>query len=370
MRVGIILGGQSAEHEVSLQSGRSIFNTIDKSMHDVQLIGIDKQGNWWLLPHEGYLGNEEDPDNIYLRTDDAAKIAIVPQNNSHKIYHLESGKQEDSLDVVFCIVHGTFGEDGGASGYFNMLNLPFVGPDVLGAAVGMDKDTAKIVLMHHGIDVADFVTLSIGTYQESHLDEAIQKLDYPLFVKPSSSGSSIGVKKASTYDELKVAVEYAFQFDNKVLVECFIQGREVECAVLGNVNAKASVIGEIVPLHDFYSYEAKYIDKQGAKLSIPAEIPEHLLPKMQAIAIKTYHALNCEGLARVDFFLTADERLIINEINTLPGFTSISMYPKLWEVSGLPYKDLIDRLLELAIERHERKIEMKKNILAVRELNS
>ncbi|MEL6923617.1 MAG: D-alanine--D-alanine ligase [Bacteroidota bacterium] len=366
IKAAIIMGGQSAEHEVSLQSGRSIFQAIDKSKYDVELIGIDKQGNWFSLPHEGYLANEDDPDNIALITDRERQVALIPFDGSHRMLHIANGKMTDALDVAFCIVHGTFGEDGGAQGYFNMLNLPFVGPDILGAAVGMDKDTAKQVLLYHGIAVADYVCYHRATFDESQLEQAVAKLGFPMFVKPSSSGSSIGVKKANDVNELLEAIHFAFQYDQKVLVECFVDGREIECSVLGNDDAKASLPGEIVPLHEFYSYEAKYIDKQGAKLEIPAKIPADLIPRLQDLAVKTYHALNCAGLARVDFFLTKENELIINEINTLPGFTSISMYPKLWAVSGLPYSKLIDELLQLAISRHQQKQKTLNNILTAR----
>ena len=362
MRVGIIIGGPTAEHEVSLQSGKSIFEAIDQSRHEVVLIGIDKTSNWFKLPLENYLHNADNPNTISLNLEEAQPIAFISRDSSHRILHLKDCQLEPALDVAFCIVHGTFGEDGGAQGFFNMLNLPFVGPDILGAAVGMDKDTAKMVLVHHGIEVADFVTFNKGFYSENLLQEAIDQLGLPLFIKPSSSGSSVGVKKANNLEELKHAVEFAFRFDDKVLVECFIDGREIECAVLGNYDAKASLPGEIVPLHDFYSYEAKYLDKEGAKLMIPADIPADILPRLQETAVRTYHALNCAGLARVDFFLTRDNRLIINEINTLPGFTSISMYPKLWDVSGIPYSELIDRLLDLAIKRQKRKLEIRRNI--------
>jgi len=366
MKVGIIMGGQSAEHEVSLQSGRSIFNAIDKSKYDISLIGISKSGNWFLLDQENYLANEDDPDNIRLATTSNQQIALIPFDGSHRIIHLEGGKISDGLDVAFCIVHGTFGEDGGAQGYFNMLNLPFVGPDILGAAVGMDKDTAKQILIHHGIAVADFVTYHRATFDKSLLNQAVAKLGFPMFVKPSSSGSSIGVKKANDVKELLIAIHFAFQYDQKVLVECFVDGREIECSVLGNDDAKASLPGEIIPTHEFYSYEAKYLDKEGAKLVIPAKMPEGMIPQLQDIAVRTYHALNCAGLARVDFFLTKDNQLIINEINTLPGFTSISMYPKLWEVTGLSYPDLIDELLSLAVQRQEQKRNTINNILTAR----
>ena len=366
LKVGIVFGGQSAEHEVSLQSARSIFQAMDKNKYDISLLGIDKSGNWFLLPHEGYLDNEDDPDRICLVTQEDQQITLVPMNNSHRILYLSNGELGDTLDVVFPIVHGTSGEDGGLQGFFNLLNLPFVGADILGAAVGMDKDTAKQVLVQQGIPVADFVCYNRATFDESEMNTAVAKLGFPMFVKPSSSGSSIGVKKASDVNSLLEAIQFAFQYDQKVIVESFVEGREIECSVLGNEDAKASLPGEIIPTHDFYSYEAKYIDKEGAKLVIPAEMPEGKVEELQDMAIRTFHALNCKGLARVDFFLTKDNQLIINEINTLPGFTSISMYPKLWEVSGLKYADLIDELIQLAIQRHREKTDTLNNILTAR----
>ena len=367
LRVGIVFGGQSAEHEVSLQSGQSIIQAIDQDKYELFLIGIAKNGNWYLLPEEGFLEHADDPDNIRLVTHPDWQIALIPHEGGNRIVHLSSAEMGQSLDVVFSIIHGTFGEDGGLQGYFNILNLAFVGADILGASVGMDKDTAKQILIQHNIPVADFVCYHRRDFEEKELDAAIEKLGLPLFIKPSSSGSSIGVKKACDKEELCEAIKFAFQYDDKVLVEEFVQGREIECSVLGNEELRASLPGEIIPQHEFYSYEAKYIDSEGALLVIPAELPENISNKVGERAKQVFEALNCKGLARVDFFLTEDNRIILNEINTLPGFTKISMYPKLWGVTGLSYPDLIDELIRLAIERHEHKKETLKNILLARE---
>ena len=366
LKVGIIFGGQSAEHEVSLQSGQSIINTVDKKKYRLYLIAISKNGNWYLLPQKNYLNHPDDPDKISLNTKAKYQIALIPKNNGHRILHLATGKMGDQLDVVFPIVHGTFGEDGGLQGYFNILNVAFVGADILGAAVGMDKDIAKQVLSQQGIPVADWICVHRTNFKQKQLKAAIEKLGFPMFVKPSASGSSIGVKKANNKKELLAAVRFAFQYDDKVLIEEFVKGREIECSVLGNESAKASLPGEIIPLHEFYSYEAKYIDKDGAQLVIPAKMPKATLNQLRKLAVKSFHAINCKGLARVDFFLTDDGQLVLNELNTLPGFTSISMYPKLWIKSGLSYPDLIDQLIQLAIERHQEKNKTLENILHAR----
>lgn len=366
LKVGIIFGGQSAEHEVSLQSGQSIVNAIDKDKYELYLIGISKKGNWYLLPQKNYLNHADDPNKISLKTKAKWQIALIPKNNGHRILHLSSGKMGDQLDVVFPIVHGTFGEDGGLQGFFNILNLAFVGADILGASVGMDKDLTKQVLVQHGIPVADWICVQPSSFKQKHLKEAIEKLGFPMFVKPSASGSSIGVKKATNKKELVAAIQFAFQYDDKVLIEEFIDGREIECSVLGNELAKASLPGEIIPLHEFYSYEAKYIDKEGARLVIPAKVSKAIIKKLRKLAIQSFHAISCKGLARVDFFLTDDGKLVLNELNTLPGFTSISMYPKLWIETGLPYSELIDELIQLAIERHQHKNKTLENILAAR----
>jgi D-alanine-D-alanine ligase len=349
--LGIMMGGKSAEHEVSLQSANSIISAVNKEKYNLFLIGIDKQGNWFLLDNTHYLNNSDNPETISLNLKEATAIALVPKDNSHQIINLESGENIGKLDVVFSIIHGTTGEDGSLQGYFNVINLPFVGADVLGASIGMDKDVSKRLLKEANIAVSDFVI--IRKNEAVDYGSIIEKLGLPLFVKPAASGSSVGVSKAKDLNELIESINLAIRYDTKVIVEEFIEGREIECAVMGNYAYQASVPGEIIAHHEFYSYEAKYIDKSGADLKMPAELSTALEEKVKQTAIESYKTLCCQGLARVDMFVTAHEKIYLNEINTLPGFTAISMFPKLFDLSGIPYPDLIDRLIEFAFERQQ-----------------
>lgn len=313
-KVGIIFGGQSAEHEVSIQSARNIVEAMDKDKYEVTEIFIDKNGEWFV--------------------------------NSASVNPFDILK---TVEVVFPIVHGTNGEDGALQGLLRMVGVPFVGADVLGSAVGMDKDVMKRLLRDAGIPIGKFVTTRKS--DELSYDQAVDKLGVPLFVKPANAGSSVGVHKVKSAEEYASALMDAFKYDTKVLVEEYIKGREIECAVLGNYEPRASLPGEVQASHEFYSYDAKYIDPNGAKIIIPADLSTELVLEVQEIAIKTFQTLECYGLARVDVFVTPENKIIVNEINTLPGFTSISMYPKMWQVSGINYTDLISKLIELALSR-------------------
>jgi D-alanine-D-alanine ligase len=310
LRVGVVFGGRSSEHEVSLQSAKNVMAAMDRSKYDVIPFRIPKDGK---IAYDG------------LRR----------------------------LDVVFPVVHGTYGEDGTLQGLLRMLDVPFVGPDVLGSAVGMDKDVAKRLLRDAGLPIADFIALERGAAWSA---KAVWKrLGKPVFVKPANQGSSVGVHKARTDAELRAAVKDAFRFDGKILIEEAVPGREIEVAVLGDAEPEASVAGEVIPHHEFYSYEAKYLDEDGAGLAIPAKIPPAAMRAVRALAVRAYKTLALEGMARVDFFMRRNGGFVVNEVNTLPGFTKISMYPKLWDASGLPYPKLIDRLIALALERHARR---------------
>jgi D-alanine-D-alanine ligase len=257
------------------------------------------------------------------------------------------------VDAFFSVLHGTFGEDGTMQGLLRLTGVPFVGAGVLGSAVGMDKDVCKRLLRAANIPVADWQTLRAGA-AHADADALFGRLGCPLFVKPANQGSSVGVAKVSDAAGLHAALREAFAFDRKVLVEAFVDGREIECSVLGNDEPIASVPGEIVPAAEFYSYRAKYVDADGAALCVPADLPAGTADRVRALALQTCETLECEGLARVDFFVRPDGSLIVNEINTLPGFTRISMYPRLWEATGIGYGELVDRLIALALERHER----------------
>ena len=350
IRVGILFGGKSAEHEVSLQSAKNVIDAIDKEKYDVVPMGIDKCGRWVLGKTSDLLCNSDDPKLIKLNQS-SKNIALVPQSDG-QISDLTGMQTDNAIDVVFPILHGPFGEDGTVQGLLKLANIPFVGAGVLGSAVGMDKDIMKRLLRDAGIPITKF--LAFKKDDVVNPEEVINTLGLPLFVKPANMGSSVGISKVKSGEELNKAVAEAFQYDTKILVEEFIEGREIECSVLGNSDPIASVPGEILPSHEFYSYEAKYIDENGAALKVPADIPEQIKSDVQELAIKTFKVLECEGLGRVDFFLKPDGKLIVIEINTIPGFTKISMYPRLWAQSGISYTDLIDKLIQLAIERFDR----------------
>jgi len=357
-KVGIIFGGKSAEHEVSLQSAKNIVDAIDKDRYEVVLIGIDKQVKWHINDKSSYLINEENPKLIQLNKSNKA-IAIVPGETDHQLVRAADAGLIDQLDAVFPIVHGTLGEDGSLQGLMRIANLPFVGTSVLGSAICMDKDIAKRLLKAAGINVANGVAFSRASQDQIDFTAVKNQVGVPMFIKPANQGSSVGVSKVSTQADFDKAIEQAFLYDQKVVIEETLKGREIECAVLGNEDPKSSVPGEILPQTEFYSYESKYIDETGAILEMPADLTDEEVEKLQKTAIEAFRTLECEGLARVDFFLTEDGEVYVNEVNTLPGFTRISMYPKLWELSGVPYPELIDQLIELAIDRHQKNSTLK-----------
>lgn len=352
LRVGIVFGGKSAEHEVSLQSAKNIVEAIDKARFDVVLLGIDKQGQWHINDAQNYLLNAQDPAKIALRHSDVT-LAQIPGKTSQQLINAESGQPLGAIDVIFPIVHGTLGEDGSLQGMLRVANLPFVGSDVLSSAACMDKDVTKRLLRDAGLAIAPFMTLTRSNRDRISFAEVEAKLGLPLFVKPANQGSSVGVSKVNNEAQYQQAVALAFEFDHKVVVEQGIKGREIECAVLGNDEPQASTCGEIVLNSEFYAYDTKYIDDNGAKVVVPAAIPAEINNKIRDVAVQAYQTLGCSGMARVDVFLTTENEVVINEINTLPGFTNISMYPKLWQASGLDYTSLITRLIELALARHQ-----------------
>ncbi|MFC0337714.1 D-alanine-D-alanine ligase [Kushneria avicenniae] len=352
IRVGVIFGGRSAEHEVSLQSARNIVDALDRQRFEVTLIGIDKQGQWHVNDAEHYLDNADDPARIALHHS-RRDLAVMPGREQAQLIETDRQAALEQLDVVFPIVHGTLGEDGSLQGLLRMANLPFVGSGVLGSAVSMDKDVTKRLLRDAGLAVAPFVTFTRKSAASADFSALSEQLGTPLFVKPANQGSSVGVSRVSSAEELERALALALSFDHKALVESAIKGREIECAILGNDEIEASLCGEIILNDDgFYSYDTKYISESGAAVAVPADISHAASDEIRRIALEAFKTLECAGLARVDVFLTPDERVIINEINTLPGFTRISMYPKLWQASGLNYPALVTRLIELALERH------------------
>jgi D-alanine-D-alanine ligase len=353
IRLGVLFGGKSAEHEVSLISAKNIIEALDKEKYDVYLIGIDKTGEWRLRNGYSYLMNADNPKLVELH-EAKDSIALVPKKNRKELVNCSENQLQESLqlDVIFPVLHGTYGEDGTVQGLLKLANIPFVGAGVLGSAVGMDKDVMKRLLRDAKIPVAKFLTLHSYNRDQYPFESVVAELGCPFFVKPANSGSSVGIAKVVDQQSYVAAIQEAFLYDRKVVIEEFVQGREIECSVLGNDHPIASLPGEVIPTHEFYSYEAKYLDEEGARFEIPVALPPSVLENLQKMAIEAYRVLCCEGMARVDFFLKADGQLFLNEINTIPGFTKISMYPKLWAASGLNYSDLLDRLIELALERH------------------
>ncbi len=345
--VAILCGGVSPEHEVSMNSARNIYKAIDKNKYHVEVIGVSRAGQWFHLPVEAFMKLTAVEGRVGRR------LALAPGQENAIVYKTGVGKFP-KIDVVFPIIHGPFGEDGTLQGLLAILGLPFVGPNTLGSSVGMDKDFTKRLLRDAGILVAPWVT--VLKHDKPDYQAIVKQLGFPLFVKPANMGSSVGVSKATSEAELKTAIEFALKFDTKVLVEQGIKGREIETAVLGNVeDTKVSGVGEIVMAQGFYDYESKYISADAAKVVIPAEnVSPEAVEIIRQTALKAYRALGLEGLSRMDVFFTDDGKVFVNEPNTLPGFTNISMYPKLWEAAGVKYSDLIDRLLQLAIQRHRR----------------
>jgi D-alanine-D-alanine ligase len=386
LRVGILFGGRSGEHEVSLLSAASVLNAIDKDKYEVVPIGITKDGRWLTAEHaENLLQGKLVLEARHLRagdpdiTDTAAVLArgesvVVPPEPVHRESGLVPFQTDAALmrrasdrainvDIIFPVLHGTFGEDGTIQGLLELADIPYVGAGVLGSAVGMDKDIMKSLFLAAGIAIVKHVTILRSAWEKDakKVEKFIaSKLKYPVFVKPANLGSSVGISKAHERKELGPAIEEAARFDRKIVIEQGVGGkknkaREIECSVLGNDDPVASVPGEIVPVKEFYDYDAKYLD-EGSELIIPAKLTKAETKNIQELAVRAFKAVDCSGLARVDFLMEPGPRksrkIYVNEINTMPGFTAISMYPKLWVASGLEYEDLIDRLIKLGLERH------------------
>ncbi len=389
LRVGILFGGRSGEHEVSLLSAASILNAIDREKYDVVPIGITKEGRWLTAEHaEGLLTGKLMIEPRHLRAGDpettsAAAVlmrgeaVVVPPEPVHRDGGLvpfqsdallrRASDRAINVDIIFPILHGTFGEDGTIQGLLELADIPYVGAGVLGSAAGMDKDIMKSLFLAAGLPIVKHVTILRSDWEKDskQVEKLVgRKLKYPVFVKPANLGSSVGISKAHDRKELGPAIEEAAKFDRKIVIEEGVGGkkdkaREIECSVLGNDEPTASVPGEIVPCKEFYDYNAKYLD-EGSQPIIPAKLTKAETRKVQELAVAAFRAVDCSGLARVDFLMdpgppSKTKKIYLNEINTMPGFTSISMYPKLWGASGLAYADLIDRLIQLGLERHEDK---------------
>ncbi|MFZ1221208.1 MAG: D-alanine--D-alanine ligase family protein [Chthoniobacterales bacterium] len=362
LRVAVLYGGRSGEHEVSLQSAASVITHLDRQRFEIVPVAIDKQGRWHLNDISLLEGKKSLP--VFK---DAPKVVLPPNvaetSSGSALLHLGESGEPRAIDVVFPVVHGPLCEDGTIQGLLELADVPYVGCGVLASAVAMDKEMAKRVARDGGVPIVPYVSLKheIWKKQKRHSAEKIQnELGYPVFVKPANLGSSVGVHKVIEPAELERALEDAFTYDTKVLVEVAINAREIELSVLENTEAGAdplvSVPGEINPTHEFYSYEAKYLDEKGAELIIPARLDAPQTERAQEIARKIFSAIECEGMARVDLLLDRTTgQFFFNELNTIPGFTSISMYPKMWEASGINYQELLSRLVDLAISRHQRK---------------
>ena len=353
IRVGIIFGGKSAEHEVSLLSAKNVVDALDKNKYEPILIGITKDGKWQLEDNESLSLKASSVKIISLKSNNKS-IAVIPDSKNKQLTSINRNSEIKQLDVVFPILHGPFGEDGTVQGLLKIAGVPFVGPSVLGSAIGMDKEVAKRLWRDAGISIAKFLVFYSHETSKINFTKIKKELGLPLFIKPVNLGSSVGVSKVNNKEEFEIAIKKAFRYDTKILIEENIKGREIECAVIGNEEPIASIPGEVIPQNDFYSYEAKYIDENGAILEIPAKLSKTKQKEVQELAVKAFKVVCCEGLSRVDFFLTNKDELIINEINTIPGFTNISMYPSLWKESGLSYPKLIDKLIQLAISRYKK----------------
>lgn len=351
--IALLCGGKSGEHEVSLRSAKSIFDAIDRNRFETRLVGIDKAGVWRLAPQALKAFSAVEP----------AWTAVLPAAAKGKasLRDPETGTEQAKIDVFFPITHGTYGEDGSLQGMLRMLDVPFVGAGVLGSAIGMDKDVMKRLLRQAEIPVPRSVTIRARDREEVSYDVLAKQLGPLLFVKPCNLGSSVGIHRVEDAAGFDAALADAFDYDNKVIIEEAIIGREIECSVLGNDQPKASLPGEIIVKKGFYSYEAKYINAEGSSLAIPADMPEETQAALQEMAVKTFEILECCGLARVDFFLLEGGEIMVNEINTLPGFTSISMFPKLWEASGVPCGSLITELIHLAEQKHREETRLKRS---------
>ena len=350
LRVALLFGGRSAEHDVSVMSAGNVFRALDPARYETAPIGITRSGAWLLCSLEGGVFPVAVPENgprVALVPGGGGRLAILPGTDA------AAPDLSRSVDVVFPVLHGPFGEDGTVQGAAEIAGVPYVGSGVLGSAAAMDKDVAKRLMRDGGLPIARF--LSFTQADTPAFDRAVAVLGSPVFVKPARLGSSVGISKAGTREEFAEAIDEAFRHDHKILVEEYVRGREIECGVLEGEDGSliASLPGEIVPSnrHGFYTYEAKYLDEEGAAIKVPADIPPEVRDKVRKLSIEAFRALGCEGLARIDFFLREDGKLIVNEVNTLPGFTNISMYPKVMESLGISYSELVDRLIRHALAR-------------------
>lgn len=361
INVMVVFGGKSGEHDVSLMSAASILRAMNTEKYNIIPVGITKNGIWKQCEctiEEIESGHWENGVNLVSEIQNSQQNASLPAQLNCGPLSLSS-QQIENIDVVFPVLHGPFGEDGTIQGLLEMMGLPYVGAGVLASAVAMDKGMTKKLLEASGIPQANYSLIKRKDFQKNPhfiVEQVEAQFQYPVFVKPANLGSSVGISKAKNPDQLIKALQLAAKYDRRIIVEEFINGREIECAVLGNDEAIASIPAEIIPSHEFYDYQDKYFDGTSQYV-IPAQLSDQIIEKIRQMAVEVYQLLDCTGLARVDFFVErGNDRILLNEVNTMPGFTKISMYPKMWEATGLPYEKLIDRLIELAIERHQDRI--------------
>ena len=340
--IAILYGGKSVEHEISIRSAKNVVSHIDKNAFSIVLLGIDKNGSWFL--------NNTIDDKI----NNGHAVSIKLDALSPRLIDLVS-ESTIEIDVVFPVLHGTDGEDGSVQGLFKSMNLPVLGSGVLGSAISMDKIISKKILKESGIPVASYLEFSKEQKDKIRFDEVIKTVGLPFMIKSAALGSSVGISKIKTETDFSVALEDSFKYGDKVIIEQFVKGRELECAVMGNEHPTASLPCEIVLVkdYDFYTYEAKYLDEGAVRIDLPAKLSESITAEIRRISVEAYKALRCDDFARVDLFLTDDGQILINEINTIPGFTNASMFPMMWQNMGLPYTDLISELIALCLKRHQ-----------------
>jgi D-alanine-D-alanine ligase len=355
-RIVVLFGGRSAEHEISVVSARSVLDALDPERYEPVAIGVTKDGRWHLLEGGPRALGAAGTALPAVKEGSGPEVALDQEPGAQALVAADGARTE--IDVVFPVMHGPYGEDGSIQGFLELAGVPYVGAGVLGSAIGMDKAVQKVLFRAAGIPVVDHEVVHEREWEEDAegVEARAEHLGFPIFSKPATLGSSVGVRRVETLDAVRSALEEAFRYGRKAVLERAVEGaREVEVAVLGNDDPVASIAGEIVPRgHDFYDYEAKYLDEHGAELLIPAPLDDDAHAEVRRLAVAAFRAAECAGMARVDFFVRPTGEVLLNEINTIPGFTQISMYPKLWEASGLPYPELIDRLVDLAIERNER----------------
>ncbi|MBA7532203.1 D-alanine--D-alanine ligase [subsurface metagenome] len=358
IKVGLIFGGKSGEHEVSFCSASSIVKAIDKDKYTVVPIGITKEGRW-ISPQDSELalqsGRIEGKNTVILLNDSSGRALLRIDNNQR----LDKSSALERLDLIFSVLHGPYGEDGTVQGLLELADIPYVGAGVAASAISMDKDLMKIIFKQRDLPILKWITIKRKEWQkdkEKILSLVQDDFEYPLFVKPTNLGSSVGITKVHKKEELEKAIDLASSYDRKILIEEGAEEvREIECGVLGNDEPQTSVVGEVKPAGEFYDYDSKYIDKE-TQLIVPADLPDGVSQEVQEIALRAFRAVDAAGMARVDFFVSKKEnKIYLSEINTIPGFTSVSMYPRLWEASGIPYPELIDQLIQLALERHQDK---------------